>query len=118
TISGLIVLARAHVLITVRSSRPKAATFLASLKSTNGPFFSDRLILLLPLRVVARPYDMSSNVFTTTGTVSKCQLTPRGARSLTSTVTTTVTTTMRVICSIHNDTTDTWANTLTSVASS
>src|SRR5689334_25428402 len=45
TISGVIVLARAHVLIIVRSSADKAATFLASLKSTNGPFFSERLII-------------------------------------------------------------------------
>src|SRR5690606_29903529 len=44
TISGLIVLARAQVLITVRSFGPSAATLRASLKSTNGPFLSDRLI--------------------------------------------------------------------------
>src|SRR5690606_58748 len=38
TMSGLIVLARAQVLITVRSFGPSAATLRASLKSTNGPF--------------------------------------------------------------------------------
>src|SRR5438552_225213 len=47
TKSGVIVLARAQVLMMVRSSLPSAATFLASLKSMNGPFFSERLMTLL-----------------------------------------------------------------------
>src|SRR5579884_1663747 len=50
TNSGGIVLDRAQVLTIVLSLAPKASTFLASLKSTNGPFLSERLIpyLLFP----------------------------------------------------------------------
>jgi hypothetical protein len=56
-----------------------------------------------------------TDVFTTASTVSKCQLTPWSTWWFTSTVTSTVTTTVRVICGVHNDTTDTWAKTLAAV---
>src|SRR6266536_318159 len=76
TISGVTVLARAQVLITVRSSAPKAATFFASLKSTNGPFFNERLILL-PLCLVTASYDHLVGIFATACFVANCWLAPR-----------------------------------------
>src|SRR5947207_1497558 len=62
--------------------------------------------------------DQLASVFTATSTVTKSQLTPWSAWCLTSTVTTTVTTTVRVVSGVHNDTTNTWANTLTAIATS
>src|SRR5687768_513579 len=59
-----------------------------------------------------------AGVFATASTVTKCQLTPWRARCFTSTVTSTVTTTVWVVCGVHNNTTDTWTNTLASVATS
>src|SRR5688572_18363264 len=49
TISGVMTEARDHVLMTVLSPAFSLETFSMSLGSVNGPFFSDRLILLAAL---------------------------------------------------------------------
>jgi hypothetical protein len=60
TISGLIVLARAHVLITVRSSAPRAATFLASFEIYEWSFFETSTHILFPLSLMAASYNKFS----------------------------------------------------------
>src|ERR1700760_4710613 len=108
TNSGGMVEARAQVLMIVRSSLPRAATFFASLKSMYGPFFSERLITysLFPLGRVTASYDELRCCLTAAGLKAKRLLTPRRTRILSGTMATTVTTTVRVICGIHDDTTD------------
>src|SRR5664279_5048412 len=56
-----------------------------------------------------------TDIFTTTSTVSKSQLTPWSFRRTANTVRTTVTTTMRVIDSVHGNTTNRWTNTFTAI---
>src|SRR5882757_6817276 len=114
TNSGGMVEARAQVLMIVRSSLASSATFLASLKSMNGPFFSERLIpySLFPLSRMTAPYDELGCGFAAAGLEAQSLLAPWGAWVFTHTMTATVTTTVRVVGSIHDDTTNTWADTL------
>src|SRR5437868_15156800 len=117
TKSGAMVLLRAQVLMMVRSSLLKAATFLASLKSMYGTFLSDRL-MLLPLGLVAGSYNKLGGVFALAGLVAKGLLAPRGLRRGTvvlaaaDTVTAAVSTAMRVIDSVHDDAADGWSDAL------
>ena len=56
-------------------------------------------------------------IFATSGAVAKGELTPRSTWWLTGTVPTTVTTTVWVINSVHDDTTNSWADTHATLAS-
>jgi hypothetical protein len=65
--------------------------------------------LLFPLGRMTASYNELSSGLAAAGLVAQGLLTPRRTRRFSHTVTTTVTTTMRVIDSVHNDTTDTRA---------
>jgi hypothetical protein len=75
-------------------------------------------MLLPPLCFMAALNDHFADVFTSACAVTKCQLTPWSLWWFTRSVTSTVTTTVRVICGIHDNTTDAWANTLATVTTS
>src|SRR6266404_4473608 len=101
TNSGAIVEARAQVLITERSSAPRAATFLASLGSIYGPFLSERLILS-PLSLVSGSDNKFVASLAAAGLITQCLLAPWRCGRSGHLVTAAVTAAVRVVGSIHH----------------